>query len=172
MLAAPDIERLLKTREVVICDSELARDTHKELFRFNDDSYFTGTADDNMFAFILGIVDLCNSVQANFPSKIQLVLNWENLLRVSVWRVPKPTTGDVFVLLKSAGIGQDELQPFKNTDTNDLFPYLYYAKRFDILRKVCQAAKRQAEGRMKKHSVRVDSHIVSEDAKKIVASSL
>ena len=162
----------LDTHELVICDCESSRQAHSELFRFSDEAYFTADGTTGVFEAITDIIGSCNNASSGRPSKIQLVLVWENLLKVSFWKAVKPTAGDAFTLLKNSGVGSQELQPFKTADTNDLFPWLYYAKRFDVLRKVCHAAKKQMEGRLKDHSIRINCHLAFEDTRKIVASSL
>ena len=106
------------------------------------------------------------------PSRIHIVLEWENILRVSSWKPARPDAGDAFILLKNSGVSTQELQPFKTADINDLFPWLYYGKRLDVLRKICHAAKRQMEGHLKNHTIRVDGHLIADDTKRIVASSL
>ncbi|MBI5212853.1 MAG: hypothetical protein HY957_05705 [Nitrospirae bacterium] len=164
------IDNLKDNNKLIICDSALAKQAHKELFRYGDDVYVTGDAG-AIFGAVSGVVESCNS-GATRTAKIHLVLNWQNLLQVSLWRPKKPETGDVFTLLKNTGIGSKEIQPFKASDINDMFPWLYYGKRFDILRKLCHRAKKQMEDHLKNHSIRVDCHLIAEDTKKIVASSL
>ena len=162
----------LGSHELVICDCESSKQAHSELFRFSDDAYLTADGTTEVFEAITGIVSSCNEALSGCPSKIQLVLVWENLLKVSLWKAVKPAAGDAFTLLKNSGVGPQELQPFKAADTNDLFPWLYYAKRFDVLRKVCHAAKKQMEGHLKDRSIRINCHLAAEDTKRIVASSL
>lgn len=156
--------------KLIICDSALAKRAHQELFRYSDDVYITDDAG-AIFVAVSGVVESCNSGLTR-TAKIHLVLNWQNLLQVSLWQPKKPATGDVLTLLKNAGISSKEIQPFKTSDINDMFPWLYYGKRFDILRKLCHKTKKQMEDRLKNHSIRVDCHLIAEDTKKIVASSL
>ncbi|MDI6801384.1 MAG: hypothetical protein QMD01_04945 [Thermodesulfovibrionales bacterium] len=166
------IDNLKGNHELVICDSETAKNAHQELFRFNDNVYAIIPEIDNAFNVILNTVNSFNTSSPEFIQKIHLSLNWENLLRVCSWKAEKPVSVDVFILLRNAGITSQELQPFKAADINDMFPWLYYGKRFDILKKLCHIAKRQIEGHLKDHSIRIDSHLVAEDTKKVVASSL
>lgn len=166
------IDNLRENHEIIICDSAVAKQAHKELFRYNDNVYITADETENIFNLISNIVNSCNAESLLCPSKIHLVLNWLNLLQVSLWQAKKPTAGDAFTVLKNAGISSQEFQPFKNSDVNDIFPCFYYGKRFDILRKVCHKAKKQVEGHLKNHAIRVDCHLIAEDTKRIVASSL
>ncbi|BCB97339.1 hypothetical protein JZK55_22610 [Dissulfurispira thermophila] len=166
------IDNLNENHEIIICDSAVAKHAHKELFRYKDNAYVTVDNTENVFDAISNTVNLCNAESNSCPSKIHLVLNWLNLLKVSLWRAEKPTQGDIFTLLKNIGVGSHELQPFRTSDLNDIFPWLYYGKRFDILRKLCHKAKKQMETHLKNHSIRVDCHLIAEDTKRIVASSL
>jgi hypothetical protein len=166
------IDNLKENHELILCDSAVAKQAHKELFRYKDDVYVTVDNTENVFDAISNTVNSCNAESNSCPSKIHLVLNWLNLLQVSLWKAKKPAAGDVFTLLRKAGIGSEELQPYKTADINDMFPWLYYGKRFDILRRICHSAKKQVESHLKNHSIRVDCHLIAEDAKKIVASSL
>lgn len=166
------IEKLKESRELVICDSERSRLAHKEVFHFSDEVYILAGEQDNVFDAILGMTNAFNAAPATGPSRIHLVLGWENILRVSSWKLRRPDVGDAFILLKNSGVGTQELQPFKTADINDLFPWLYYGKRFDVLRKICHAAKRQMEGHLKDHSIRVDCHLIADGTKQIIASSL
>lgn len=172
MLLLCPIEKLKESRELVICDSEISRLAHKELFHFNDEAYILACEQDNVFDTILGMVDAFNAAPATGPSRIHIVLAWENILRVSAWKLMRPDLGDAFILLKNSGVNTEELQPFKTADINDLFPWLYYGKRTDVLRRICHAAKRQMESHLKNHIIRVDGHLIANDTKRIVASSL
>ena len=165
------IKNLKGIRELVICDSELSRGAHKELFRFSDEAYVIGEAE-TIFDTILGVVEAFNSAPESSPARIHIVLGWENILRVYAWKSTRPSAGDTFILLKNSGVRHQDLQPFKTADINDLFPWLYYGKQFSVLKKVCHAAKKQMENRLRDHTIRIDSHLVAADGKRIVASSL
>lgn len=166
------IEKLKESRELVICDSESSRLAHRELYHFSDEVYILAGDQDNVFDTILGMVNAFNETPATGPSRIHIVLGWENMLRVSSWKLIRPALGDAFILLKNSGVSTQELQPFKTADINDLYPWLYYGKRIDVLRKICHTAKRQMESRLKNRTIRVDGHLMANDTKRIVASSL
>ncbi|MBI3592515.1 MAG: hypothetical protein HY099_03405 [Nitrospirae bacterium] len=166
------IDNLKDSHEMVICDSELSQQAHQQLFRFSDEVYVVANTKADVFDAISSAVSSCNSTPEAILSKIHIALCWENLLKVSLWKAARPAIGDVFTLLRKAGIGSEELQPYKTADINDMFPWLYYGKRFEILRRVCHSAKKQMEGRLKNHSIRVDCHLIAEDTERIVASSL
>lgn len=164
------IERLKDKHELVICDSKPSMQAHKELFHFSDEVYIISEAD--IVEAIDAIVTAFNTALIEHPSRVHLVLGWESLLKTSLWKPSKPANGDVFTLLRTAGVDSLALQPFRTADIDDLFPWLYYGKRFDILRRLCHSTKRQMEGHLKDHSIRVDCHLFSEETGRIVASSL
>jgi hypothetical protein len=167
------VDRLDGRNEIVICDSETAKSAHMELFHFSEDAYITANnKSSSAFDMISGIVDRCNSGSGECPAKVHLVVNWCNLLQISAWKSLKPSIGDVFTILKSAGASAGDLQPFKNADVNDIFPSFYYGKKFNILRRLCHKAKKQVEEHLKTNSIRIDCHLVAEDTARIVASSL
>ncbi len=166
------IENLKDGHELVICDSERSQRAHKELFHFRDEVYLITGDQDNVFDTILSMVETFNTAPETGPARIHIVLAWENILRVSSWKSARPAAGDAFIILKNSGISQQDLQPFKTADVNDLFPWLYYGKRFEVLRKICHAAKKQMESHLRNHSIRVDGHLMADDTKRIIASSL
>jgi hypothetical protein len=160
----------LKNAELVICDSETASQAHRELFRSGDIQYIISDKAASLLDYLSHII---NTYCLSSPlRKIHLVMGWPNILQISLLKASKPSVGDVFTLLRNEGIKSEELQAFKASDINDIFPWLYYGKRFDILRRLCHIAKRKVEDNFKKYSIAVECHIIAEDTKKIVASSL
>jgi hypothetical protein len=91
---------------------------------------------------------------------------------IALWTTSRPLIFDVVSLLKKSGADDAELVPFKTCDINDLFPWLYYGKKFDILRKICNAAKTKTEARIGSKHLHVVCHMVADDSLRIVASSL
>jgi hypothetical protein len=147
--------------EVVLASDETSRVAHKELYRLHDDSYRIVTDD------LLGTI----AALEGQIKRLHISSNWTDIVRLATWR-SNPNAGDVFFLLRSMGIGTEELLPFRDSDIADLFPWLYYGKRFDILRKICFAAKTNAERHIKSRDTRVHCHLSSDDISRIVASSL
>ncbi len=166
------IDNLKDKHSIVICDSNLSAKAHKDLFHFDEKLYFVSDSPEMIFEEILKTIEVCNSLSKNYLSKIHLVCNWINLFHIALWSIQRPFIQDVFTLLRDLGLGLKELQLFKDSDINDIFPYLYYGKRFDILKKLCHRAKKQTENHFKDPFVRVDCHLTAEDTKMIVASSL
>jgi len=150
-------------REVVLVQHETSRRAHRELFSFDDSRY------------ILSGKDICESILAlssRGVDKMHVAADWENLLMIALWTPARPLSFDVMSLLRKSGAGEAELAPFRTSDINDLFPWLYYGKKFDILRKICNAAKTKAESRISGRHLQVICHLVSEETLRIVASSL
>ena len=145
MINPPSLETINDT-SLVICDSETAGQAHTELFSFGCNRHIVLEKAADILDSLLNII---NSCPASSLQKIHLVMEWPNILQISLW-TSKPSTGDVFTLLRNQGVGSEELKPFKTSDINDIFPWLYYGKRFDVLRKICHIAKRKVEGNFKK----------------------
>ncbi len=158
--------------ELIICDCDEAQQAHKELFRFSDKAYVIADSADNIVDAVIGIVDPRLTKTKGHPLKMHLTLTWENLLQISLWQTKKPKIEEALSLLINTGVNVTELQPIKTAYINDIFPYLYYGKHFGILRKVCQAAKKQIEGYFNAPYLRADIHLISGDTRRIIASSL
>ncbi len=172
------LERISGLTEIVIYDSAAAMQAHRELFRFSQNAYIPSFENDgaegssnNAFSIIATVVNLCAAAES-CPARIHLALGWENMLRIADWKENFASIWDVFILLKNLGVTEAALAPFVRSPINDLFPYLYYGKMLDVLKRVCVMAKRQTESRLKNTTVRVDCHLIQEDSPKVVASSL
>lgn len=175
-------EKIAGLTEIVICDSLGAMQAHKERFRFSQNAYINACEDAaaqpasggcfcNVFPIVAKIIDTCNALDY-CPSRIHLAMGWENILRVAVWKQDFESIWDVFIVLKKAGLAEACLTPFANSPVSDLFPFLYYKKEFDVLKRVCIITKKQIEARLKAKDVRVGCHLMPEDAAEIVASNL
>ena len=147
--------------EVVLCDDPISMEAHQDLFHFDSKKYI-----------------VCDSSPVNCiddhisrAGKVHLSLLWEGVLQTALWK-DFVSLSEAFYVLKSAGLEEKELVPFKEGKIDDIFPVLYYGKNFDLLRKVCNMAKKSAEEKIGQKGFRVDCHLVSEDSKRIVASSL
>ena len=150
-------------REIVIFQDEISRKCHKVLFSLDDACYKRCCKN---------IVDAVLEVAQSGLSKLHIIAGWENILKLAVWTCDKPLIHEVISLIKKTGVKEEELKPFKNSDINDLFPWLYYGNRFDTLRKICGAAKTKIESKIDSRKVLVYCHLVSYETEKIVASSL
>lgn len=150
-------------REVVLIHDERARKAHQELFSFDESRYVLSTG--SMVASFQALAD-------QGISRIHIAADWEHILMIAFWTDAKPGIFDVLSLLRKSGARETELHPFKSSDINDLFPWLYYGKKFDILRRVCSAAKQRAEAGSRGGQVHVICHLVADDTCRIAASSL
>lgn len=118
------------------------------------------------------MVEAIESADLEGLSRLHISADWNTILRVALWTSGPPSRHDVFSLLKKAGITEDALSPFKSADVDDIFPWLYYGKRLDVLRRICNSAKARAESRISNRKLLVHCHIAGPDTGKIVASSL
>lgn len=150
-------------REVVLSLNELSARAHKELYSFEDRRYITGGTD------ILASILLTAEQGAD---RLHIATDWENLLRIALWSSGKPPLFDVIRLLKKSGAEEAELQPFRDSEIGDLLPWLYYGRKFDILRRVCTAARTKAEAKANIKWLHIYCHLVSEESRCIIASSL
>ncbi len=157
--------------KLVVCDNRQSMEAHRELFRLEEDSYRVAE-DKGFFSSVTCLVGLLNANTRLAPPRIHLVMGWENLLLLVLWKEQKPSWGEISPVLSASGLRPEELAPLKGSDTGDIFPSLYYGKRFDVLRKICHRAKRQVEERLSDRSIRVDCHLFADCARMIVASSL
>ena len=150
-------------REAVLVQHEAAKSAHQGLFCFDDSRYVMSGG--NIIQSILALA-------GEGIDKVHIAVDWEHLLMVALWTSARPPVFDVISLLKKAGVGEAELLPFKTADINDLFPWLYYGRKFDVLRKVCSVAKAKTEAKITGKYVPVICHLLSDDTERIVASSL
>ncbi|NOZ26299.1 MAG: hypothetical protein GXO94_09460 [Nitrospirae bacterium] len=150
--------------EIVISESLSTKEAHKALFRFDDDAYTIAPE---------SLLDsLHRSIRAG-ALKIHVSGGWEWMLRLALWKDETPSRGEVFFLLKGLGLSDDDLRPFASSDCNDIFHCLYYGQRFDVLRRLCNKARESSEKMAAPDGgVRINCHLVAEDAGLIVASSL
>ncbi len=155
--------RMNDIREVVISPNELSARAHKELYSFQDERYIMSGTD--LLASIL-------SAAEKGADRLHIAVDWENLLRVALWSSAKPLLFDVLRLLKKSGAAETELQPFMKAEISDLLPWLYYGRKFDILRRICNAAKISAEAKTNRKGLHIYCHLVSDESQRIIASSL
>lgn len=139
---------------------EAARKSHKALFSLGDECYFS--ASENVIGAILAVAD-------QDLDRLHISADWKTILQVALWIPGEPAIYDVINLLRKAGATDDDVGPFKKSDVDHIFPWLYYNRRFDILKRICRAAKATAESRIDR---KVYCHLVSREEAKIVASSL
>jgi len=145
-----------------LSQNETAKKAHKILFSFSDPSYLL---------FNENVIDsILSSADTNIK-KLHLTLGWENILKVALWTKERPLIHEVLSFIEKSGSTEDELMIFRKSDFHDIFPWLYYGKRFDVLRKICNAAKARTETKIAKN-ITVYCHLFSEETEKIVASSL
>lgn len=151
------------SNEVVLSESSAAAAVHKELFSLIDARYHI---------FDKQIIAAIYSAARNEATKLYVTVTWENLLKIALWTSQKPSSFDVLSLIRSSGVRDQDLNPFREADISDLFPWLYYSNNFDILRRICTVAKAKAEAKIGRKKILVYCHLLSPENGKIVASSL
>ncbi len=150
-------------REMVLVQHDTAKKIHQELYSFDDGRYVTAGSD---------ILESIRSLARQDVDKIHIAADWKRLLMIALWMHSQPPLFDVMCLLKKYGASEEELTPFRSSDINDFFPWLYYGSKSDILRKICNAAKAKAESQVGRKHLHITCHLVSEEPLRIVASSL
>lgn len=149
--------------EIVIASNESTMCIHRDLFRLPEESYVL--IDGCPIGSLLSKEGLAKAQDL----KIHLALNWADLMRLATGK-ESPGKGDIIMLMKKVGLTAIELQPI-NDPMNEMMAFLYYGKRFDILRRLCSETKRNVE-RNFKGLVRINCHLIYEEASAIIASSL
>ena len=151
------------SREIVLYQGEAAKKSHQHLFALDDSCYFPAGQ---------SIVSSILSADLDDVSKLHISVGWEAMIELALWTSGKPVVNDVLFLLKRAGIGDDEIAPFMKAEVGDIFPWLYYGKRFDVLRKICNTAKTRVDAKLERKKLLVYCHLSMDDAGRIVASNL
>lgn len=148
---------------LVIADSMEARDAHLGLFKLKRDAYgvFSGSEPVRL---------LKEGVKSGVFS-LHVSAGWQWVVRIAVWK-DAPLKGDILLMLTDAGLTRDEVSPFTEADPEDIFPTLYYGRRFDVLRRICRKAKDNIEKNLRCFVQRADVHLINRDITQIVASSL
>ena len=147
--------------EFVICDSEQAVAAHRELFNL-DSNHYVVCRDDPF--------ECLSSIHEKYH-KVHIAASWKGMLGIALRR-SHVAIDDVIYILTCAGMSHSDLAPFRQGKPDDIFPVLYYGKNFDMLRKVCNAAKKTVESHLKNIYTRIDCHLVCYETNKIIASSL
>ncbi|HAM50947.1 MAG TPA: hypothetical protein DCP92_09765 [Nitrospiraceae bacterium] len=148
-------------KEGILASNEQSRNVHRGLYHYAEGAYIIVDG---------GIINSIDTLTKDI-NRLHIAATWRDLISLSVWK-EDPKTGDLFVLLKKIGIRTEELLLFKDSDIGDLLPWLYYGKRFEVLRKICRTATVNVENHMSRNDIRVCCHLTSEEPHCIIASSL
>jgi hypothetical protein len=147
--------------DIAVCETEHAQVCHQRLFALDNASYRRAGA---------RITEQLASMPLDHAVRLHIAGGWEMIAALAAWSSSRPEQHEVFEVLRRCGVTDEELAPFRGADINDLLPWLYYAKRFDVLRRVCGTAKAKTEAKLGRKHLLVHCHLVSDDG--IVASSL
>ncbi len=148
-------------REIVFASSEASGNAHRELYHFGEQSYVIVRGD---------LIETLTAFRGDM-NRLHISSNWNDIITLAVWK-SGPGMGDVLFLLRKMGLTSEELFPFRDAHISDLFPWLYYGRRFDVLRKICRAARANVEKHIGNRELRIHCHLASEDTNRIIASSL
>ncbi len=160
-----------KDRELVLCSNADGRTVHQELFKLDDSHYLLPAASKGLFGLLSDIITRCRSVSSR-PGYLHLVLDWPDLLKISLWVTEIPTQPDVLALLQKAGLADSELKHLRCDDVSGIFSGLRHNDRLDVLRKLCHIASSTVESLIGDPSVGVVCHIFAGEPNRILASSL
>lgn len=145
--------------EIALCQDEITRKAHRELFGFPDSAYIISQ---NVRKKLL-------EIPRSEEVKIHLCLNWSGLLNLIIW-TDSPSNAFIKNILLRAGLQQSELKNIDISDPSSIFYWLYYGNKLKILRKLCMIAKELAEDKVR--PLRFECHLIAEEISKIVASTL
>lgn len=149
--------------EEVISENDICKEAHRQLFHFEEKVYFLVNS---------RVGDEIDSRIKAGALRIHLSGTWSWILKIALQKKDKLERGEVFYLLKSIGLDDDELKPFSSADINDIFYPLYYGKKFDVLRRLCHRAKKELEEKVNNPAITIHCHLVAPEITQIVASSL
>ncbi|HSW64646.1 MAG TPA: hypothetical protein VLH56_15255 [Dissulfurispiraceae bacterium] len=167
----PLAELVIRHREVAVCSGADAARLHQDLYRLADGAYITLTEGPASFPELAALMQACEEDRTCREFRLHVTVGWEALLHLATGKTALRRP-DILLVLIDAGVKPEEMQPFREAPAADLFPWLYYAKRFDVLRRLCRSVKRKIDMRFAARDIRTVCHLVGDDGKTIVASSL
>lgn len=146
-------------QEIALCQNEVIRIAHKELFGLPDNAYIITT----------DIIKEILKISTVETVRVHLCLNWSGLFNVILWSedLSSPLIKNILI---RAGLEERELKNVTDTDPLTFFYWLYYGKRFKVLRKLCIMARDMVQAKFRVASF--ECHLVAEEIPRIVASTL
>jgi len=157
--------------DFVVCDGPISLSAHRGIFNFNSEVYL----ECNPNSILITITDVIGELTKGHGATVRnlhITVGWEGLFTVLLWGVEDNTVQRSYLLLKDAGMTRFEIEPFLESPISDIFPNIYYTKRFDVLRRLCSMAKKKVEHRFPKMTGKILCHLVARDEGVIAASSL
>ncbi len=146
---------------LILCENIIAKEAHRELFGYDDSCYVIS----GMESIKKELIRL--SRFRNIES-LHICVSWTSLLELST-KDGALNRFNITELMKRAGLNEEEREIIKDFGINDIFPWLYYGRRFRVLRKLCNIVKDNIKRDM---NLKLEIHLISEDIKQIVASTL
>lgn len=163
--------RTVKDHELVLCSNADGRRVHQELFKLDDSHYLLPGESEGLFVILSDVIARCRSASSR-PGYLHLVLDWPDLLKISLWLPEIPAPSEVLPLLQKSGLTDSELKHLGCEDVSGIFLGLRHGGRLDVLRKLCHIARSRVESLIGDPSVGVVCHIFTGEPNRILASSL
>ncbi len=145
--------------EVVLYEGETSKKFHRELFSLPGARYC---------AIEGAVTDAVLDAAGRCAEELHVAAQWETITLLASWSGSAPSVGDVLDILDEPGL-RDALTGASGIQ--DLFFLICSGGRVDLLRRICRTAKAKAES-MCGEKIIVHCHLVSDEAGKIIASSL
>ncbi len=162
--------------DVVVCDSHSSMLAHKGIFNFNDAAYVIHSEPVLILKLISRLIERALDDTVNDPgiaiNNLHIAVHWETLFCLLLWTEEIPSVNKAYLLLQEAGMTRNDIEPFLTATLHDLFPSLYYSKRFEILRRLCTKTKRHLEQRFPIMKGKILCHLTLREDGIIAASSL
>ncbi len=146
---------------VVLYEGSAAKKFHQELFSLPDTGYY---------AIEGAVTDAVLDASRRSPGELHIVAKWETIILLASWNGGAPSATDIPGLFGGpcTGTGHGGLE---SSDIPALFYPVCRSERYDLLRRICRAAKSRTES-ICGEGVSIHCHVASDEAGKIVASSL
>lgn len=157
--------------DLVVCDGPKSVSAHRGIFNFNEKDYIVCRP----HLLPLTITDIIGRLTEGSDCTVcnlHITTGWEGLFVVLLWEASDHSVRSVYLPLREAGMTRAEIEPFVEGPVSDIFPNLYYSKRFDILRRLCSMAKKKVENRFPQMVGKIVCHLVAQYEGVIAASSL
>jgi hypothetical protein len=152
----------MKREILVLVEGEAAKKSHQELFSLPD----------ALYRCVEGIIiDEVIALSPSVSGELHIAGGWETILSAAMWSGTAPAVCDVLALLKKTGMADAELSLLDDLALRDIFSLLCREESLELLRRICNVARANVES-LRSGGAKVHIHIVSDETKRIVASSL
>jgi hypothetical protein len=170
------------TANLVLCINEEAAQAHLGLFGLPEHAYATPADNQRASSAVSAVSWLMRRIDdlslAGRPPDtpkavhLQVVVDGSGLAALALWSVDEPSPDELLSLLTTAGMAAGEARAITPHGRRRIFASLCHENRVDILRRLCRLVKRKIEDRTRAPGLHVDCHMLAEESKRLVASSL